>query len=150
MRDRHSATLLHLSGLYFADMWKSLLSPFAATKASCIGPGWPWFGYMAFGVAFWTGVGFGILGLNAHDKTEAGAARRSQRISRTTGTGRDEPPRVVWHHRAAGTLGEQGAPALNGTNPEIHGRQRRGFIVIDGGRAINAPGGGLPESALEP
>ena len=28
-------------------------------------PGWFWLGYIAFGVAFWTGVGFGIRALVA-------------------------------------------------------------------------------------
>ena len=140
MRERHSATLLYLSGLYFADMWKFLLSPLAAAEslsqeAGPIRPGWPWFGYMAFGVAFWTGVGFGICGFIAHDKAGVGAARSSQRISRATGAGCDEPPGAAWRHRPAWTLAEQGAAALEGTSPEIHRCQRRGFIVIDGGRA---------------
>jgi hypothetical protein len=28
-------------------------------------PGWCWLGYISFGVAFWTGVGFGIRALLA-------------------------------------------------------------------------------------
>ena len=28
-------------------------------------PGWFWLGYMCFGIAFWTGVGFGIHALIA-------------------------------------------------------------------------------------
>ena len=90
---------------------------------------------MAFGVAFWTGVGFGIRALIAHDKAGVDAARRSQQVSCLTGAGCDEPTGAGWCHRRAWTLGEQAAAALDETNPEIRKRQRRSFIVIDGGGA---------------
>jgi hypothetical protein len=31
----------------------------------CSRPGWLWLGYILFGIAFWTGVGFGIHALSA-------------------------------------------------------------------------------------
>jgi hypothetical protein len=37
--------------------------PSIFTESRCRRPGWLWIGYMAFGIAFWAGLGFAIRAL---------------------------------------------------------------------------------------